>query len=101
MYFFYCDESGSRDPSVGTADKPKDHLYVLTAVGMWEGYWKRFDREVSTAKLKLINTPRRELRGNFNLATCELKSNWVRNPKKSVKKKVHSSMRCMTMNLSH
>ena len=34
MYFFYFDESGSRDPSIGTVAKPKDHLYVLLAVGM-------------------------------------------------------------------
>ena len=38
MYFFYFDESGSRDPSAGTAEKPKDHLYVLLAVGMYEGH---------------------------------------------------------------
>ena len=37
MYFFYFDESGSRDPSAGTVEKPKDHLYVLLAVGMYEG----------------------------------------------------------------
>ena len=27
MYFFYLDESGSRDPSVGTPDHPKDLGY--------------------------------------------------------------------------
>ena len=43
MYFFYFDESGSRDPSVGSAAKRKDHLYVLLAVGMWEGQWRRFE----------------------------------------------------------
>lgn len=32
MYFFYLDESGSRDPGVGTPEKPKDHLYVLLAL---------------------------------------------------------------------
>ena len=39
MYFFYFDESGSRDPSIGTVAKPKDHLYVLLAavVGIISG----------------------------------------------------------------
>ncbi len=36
MYFFNIDESGSRDPSPGTADHPKDHIYVLLAVGIYE-----------------------------------------------------------------
>ena len=42
MYFFYFDESGSRDPSTGTTEKPKDHLYVLLAVSMYEGQWRPF-----------------------------------------------------------
>lgn len=37
MYFFHFDESGSRDPSAGTVEKPKDQPYVLLAVGMYEG----------------------------------------------------------------
>ncbi len=41
MYFFYFDESGSRDPSLGTAAKPKDHLYVLLAVGMKHARFQR------------------------------------------------------------
>ncbi len=39
MYFFYIDESGSRDPQVfkkksdGTVAN-KDHIYVLTAISL-------------------------------------------------------------------
>ena len=36
MYFFYFDESGSRDLSVGTPENPKPHLYVVLAVGIYE-----------------------------------------------------------------
>ena len=60
MYFFYLDESGSRDPSIGTAEKPKDHIYVLLAVGMYERHWRPFEMEVSQLKLDL-----RAQRGNL------------------------------------
>jgi hypothetical protein len=44
MYFFYFDESGSRDPKA-FENKPdggvqiKDHIYSLTTIGLWEGHW--------------------------------------------------------------
>ena len=80
MYFFYFDESGSRDPSVGTAAKPKDHLYVLLAVGMWEGQWRHFENAISGLKLELADYLHRDGKGRFELAECEVKSNWVRVP---------------------
>ena len=80
MYFFYFDESGSRDPSVGTTANPKDHLYVLLAVGMYERQWRFFDSELSRLKLELAYFLRRDGKGNFELADCEVKSNWVRIP---------------------
>ena len=80
MYFFYLDESGSRDPSLGTAAKPKDHLYVLLAVGMWEGQWRRFETAISGLKLELADYLYRDGKGRFELADCEVKSNWVRVP---------------------
>lgn len=86
MYFFYVDESGSRDPSVGTAEKPKDHLYVLLAVGMFEGKWAAFDREIGFLKLELADHARRARKGNFELADCEVKSNWIRNVKERTEK---------------
>ncbi len=86
MYFFYFDESGSRDPSVGTPEKPKDHLYVLLAVGMYEGKWRPFDRDISYTKLELADHLRRKQMGIFLLADCEVKSNWIRNKKEREEK---------------
>ena len=80
MYFFYFDESGSRDPSVGTAEKPKDHIYVLLAVGMYERQWRPFEREVSGVKLELAARLMGDGLGTYELADCEVKSNWLRNP---------------------
>ncbi|MCI0388606.1 MAG: hypothetical protein MOB07_07545 [Acidobacteria bacterium] len=68
MYFFYFDESGSRDPSIGTAAKPKDHLYVLLAVGMFERQWFPFDRSIANLKLELADYLRRDGKGRFELA---------------------------------
>ena len=78
MYFFYVDESGSRDPSTGTADRPRDHLYVLLAVGMFERQWRPFDLEISRVKLELADYLARDRKGNYDLADCEVKSNWIR-----------------------
>jgi Protein of unknown function (DUF3800) len=86
VYFFYFDESGSRDPSIGTAEKPKDHLYVLLAVGLWEGQWRRFDRAISLLKLELAGYLQRSGQSAFDLADCEVKSNWLRNPKERSEK---------------
>ena len=79
MYFFYFDESGSRDPSIGTSEKPKDHLYVLLAVGMYERKWRSFAQTITQIKLNHIRRLRWHGLGNFDLADCEIKSNWVRN----------------------
>lgn len=81
MYFFYIDESGSRDPNVGTTEKPKDHLYVLLAVGMYERKWRPFDQAIAHLKLDLAGAHRRKDGSRFELADCEVKSNWLRNPK--------------------
>jgi hypothetical protein len=81
VYFFYFDESGSRDPSIGTSEKPKDHLYVLLAVGMFEGQWHSLEKAISTVKLELAQTLKQKGVGQFDLAACEVKSNWMRNAK--------------------
>lgn len=85
MYFFYFDESGSRDPSCGTPENPRDHLYVLLAVGMYERQWRPFEREIARVKLELAHYLGRDGRGPFNLADCEVKSNWIRNAKERAK----------------
>ena len=53
MYFFYIDESGTRDPEVlkvkaDGSTQPKEHLYVLTAVSLFEWRWRRFESEISS-----------------------------------------------------
>lgn len=78
MYFFYFDESGSRDPDVGSAIQPKDHIYVLLAVGLFERKWHSFERSISQLKLELADHLRRNGKGSFDLADCEVKSNWLR-----------------------
>ena len=78
MYFFYLDESGSRDPSIGTPENPKDHIYVLLAVGMYERQWRPFELEVSQLKLELADKLQQAGQGWFELANCEVKSNWLR-----------------------
>jgi hypothetical protein len=86
MYFFYFDESGSRDPSIGTPEHPKSHIYVLLTVGIFEGQWHRFENSVSGAKLELSKKLTRGGKGKFDLAACEVKSNWIRNSKERAQK---------------
>lgn len=86
MYFFYFDESGSRDPKVTGVKADgmpmvKDHLYCLTALGMYEGKWPVFDREIARLKLELVGRVNRGRSPRLDLADCEVKSNWIRNPK--------------------
>jgi hypothetical protein len=92
MYFFYFDESGSRDPSVGTSESPKNHIYVLLAVGMYERQWPHFEKAISGIKLELAKRLSQNGCGRFNLANCEVKSNWIRNTKEreSKSKFLHS-----------
>jgi hypothetical protein len=91
MYFFYFDESGSRDPKAfeqraDGSTHAKDHIYALTAVALWEGRWRRFDREIANLKLEFADQLNRTRQLRFDLADCELKSNWIRNPKERAEK---------------
>lgn len=86
MYFFYIDESGSRDPQVtGTRQDgsifAKDHLYVLTAVGLYEWRWRHFERAIANLKLELLHDLRRTHHLTMDLSHCEVKSTWLRVPK--------------------
>ncbi len=90
MYFFYIDESGTRDPEVtGTKANgttfTKEHLYVLTAVSLYEKRWREFDRAIANLKLELSDHLRRTQGFKFDLADCEVKSTWLRLP--SLRKK--------------
>jgi hypothetical protein len=83
MYFFYVDESGTRDPEVSktTADGriiAKEHLYVLTAVSLFAARWRAFDRSIANLKLEFCDNLYRAKKGRFDLADCEVKSTWLR-----------------------
>lgn len=83
MYFFYFDESGSRDPRAkrmrpdGT-EQAMDHLYVLTAVSLYEFKWRRFDRAIANLKLELRDHLYKTKSLDLDLADCEVKSTWLR-----------------------
>ena len=86
MYFFYVDESGNRDPqTIGHAAdgtiKPKDWLYVLLAVGLFEKRWFRFDREIANLKLELADSLFPTSQTRLTLADCEVKSSTLRHPR--------------------
>jgi len=86
MYFFYIDESGSRDPETRKikADGStviKDHLYVLTAVALFERRWSAFEHAIAGEKLGLIRRLHRDQNLKLELADCEVKSVWLRNMK--------------------
>ena len=85
MYFFYFDESGTRDTNVGSLEKPKPHLYVLLAVGMHEEQWLPFDTEISNLKLEYINEIGQRGFGALELSDCEVKSRWLRIPDERIK----------------
>jgi len=91
MYLFYVDDSGNRDPGTQLV-KPggevfvKDHLYALTAVGLYERSWKAVEEELTDYKLRL----RQGLLHTVELATdimdCEVKSTLLRNAKERAKR---------------
>jgi len=88
MYFFYVDESGNLDPSVSgeRADGTKyakDHIYVLSAVSLFEKRWHGFEKTLNRKKWELIDIIRRSPKPQvqLELADCEIKSTWIRIPK--------------------
>lgn len=104
MYFFYFDESGSRDPKAvrvlaDGSEVSKDHIYCLTAVGLFEGRWHRFDREIAKVKLEFADHLNHMRKERLDLADCEIKSNWIRNPKERTEKS-RFWPRCPMMNVS-
>ena len=80
MHLFYLDESGTRDPSIGTAEKPKEHLYVLLAVGMHEKHRPSFELDITGLKMELASRLHRDGQGQFGFLDCEVKSSWQRRP---------------------
>jgi len=86
MYFFYVDETGNRDPRLeiprkdGTSQQG-DHIYVLTAVSLFERQWHGFDKTLNRFKQRLGRNVYHRSDIKLELADCEIKSNWIRQPK--------------------
>lgn len=89
MYLFYIDESGNLDTSLITSDgKAKDHIYVLTACGMFEGNWHKFYMDIVSHKLDIIKRLQdRRAVERLHLEECEVKSTYLRNKKERQKSK--------------
>ena len=86
MYLFYIDETGSRDPETQSikADgtiREKDPLYALTAVGIYEYKWRRFEALITRLKIELADNLKRAGKGDFRLDQIEVKSSWLRQPR--------------------
>lgn len=91
MYFFYIDESGTRDPEVVGVKKDgatfaKEHLYVLSAVALYERRWRLFERAITNLKLELAEKINRRTGERFDLSHCEVKSTLLRVPKEREQK---------------
>ena len=86
MYFFYIDESGTKDTQTGTTTRQdgsevhREHIYALTAVSLYEFRWRAFEREITNLKLELSDQHHRKTGTRFELAACEVKSVWMRLP---------------------
>ncbi len=77
MYLFYIDESGQRDKVLFTnGGNTPNHIYVLTAVGLYENDWNKFDQEISRLKIDIIKRNNLKL----ELSDCEVKSSLFRSP---------------------
>lgn len=83
MYFFYIDESGTRDPKTDTVradgtNVPLEHLYVLTAVSLFERKWRLFENNISGQKELLRKRIFKDTGLQLKPVDCEVKSTWLR-----------------------
>lgn len=95
MYFFYIDETGNPDPRIKISRKDGttidgDPIFVLTAVSLHEQQWHGFAKTIDRYKLRLAQKIRERNGTRLELADCEIKSNWLRQPKE---RKKHSFLK--------
>lgn len=86
MYLCYIDETGNRDPRLRIPQsdgsvKDGDWLYVLTALCIFERGWHTMEKRINRHKLLLVDRIRKDTGSDLQLADCEVKSNWLRQPK--------------------
>lgn len=79
MYFFYVDESGNR----GIYSDP---IYVLAAIGFHEYRWYKFYKHLTNVKRNLMLKLHKGKGIELQLADCEIKSRWIRNPLERAKR---------------
>ena len=63
----------------------KDHLYVLTAVGLYEHDWRAVEEELTDYKLRLRETLNRTHGLDTSIMDCEVKSTYLRNAREREK----------------
>lgn len=86
MFLFYVDETGNRDPRMliqkrGGEVIQGDPLYVLTAVCLFEHHWRGFERTLNNKKIAIAKRIHADHGLTLDLADCEIKSNWLRQPR--------------------
>ena len=84
VYFFYIDDSGNRDPGLRKLRPDgsvfvKEHVYVLTAVGLFERSWVPFEAELTDYKFTLRSTLYKTIGLQTDISDCEVKSTLLRN----------------------
>ncbi len=87
MYLFYVDESGNLDIT-----NQNTWLYSLTAVGLFEHNWPKFYHPIVQYKRELIKKISDRAGVIFNLHDCEVKSTWIRIPKRRAESKFLSAL---------
>lgn len=91
MFFFYVDESGNLDPDCSDIQRldgsstPKEYLYVLTAISLFDQKWHGFAKTINRKKRELMDSIYRSSGVRLELSDCEVKSTWVRIPKQRKK----------------
>lgn len=86
MFLFYVDETGNRDPRLVIRKHngqliQGDPLYVLTAVCLFEHRWRGFERTLNNQKITIAKRIQTDHGLTLDLADCEIKSNWLRQPR--------------------
>lgn len=98
MYLCYIDETGNRDPRLKIPQKngsvkDGDPIYVLTALCIFEQRWHTMEKPINRHKASLIERIRRDAGVELTLADCEVKSNWLRQPRERAKHRFLSHLR--------
>lgn len=90
MYLCYIDETGNRDPRLKIpqkdgSEKDGDWLYALTAMCIFEQRWHTLEKPINRHKMSLIDKIQRDKGIGLQLSDCEVKSNWLRQPREREK----------------